>query len=116
MRRAKVKTTDEWLRLVSEQRLSGQTQKAWCKERGISLRAFRDWMYKLKREEGDSATVGDPAAVNWVELKDVGDLSEKGSSHVGFIEVFIGSCVVVVRPNFDSVLFSDVCRLLSGIC
>jgi hypothetical protein len=116
MRRAKARASAEWSRLVSEQRSSGQTQKAWCSERGVSLRTFRDWVYKLKLEESGSGTVGEPAAVNWVELKDVDAVSEKRSSPTGFIEVFIGSCVVRVRPDFDRALLYGVCRLLSELC
>lgn len=116
MRRAKERTSLEWSRLVSEQRLSGHTQKAWCGERGISLRTFRDWVYKPQREEAGSAAVGNPAAVNLVELKDAGALSKKVSSSARFIEVSIGRCVVVVRPGFDSKLFSVVCGLLGELC
>jgi hypothetical protein len=54
--------------------------------------------------------------VNLVELKDAGALSKKVSSSARFIEVSIGRCVVVVRPGFDSKLFSVVCGLLGELC
>jgi hypothetical protein len=51
MSREEERTSAEWSRLVSEQRSSGETQKVWRSERGISLRTFRDWARKLKRKE-----------------------------------------------------------------
>jgi hypothetical protein len=109
MKRAKGRTTAEWSRLISEQRSSGETQKVWCDERGVSLRTFRDWVYKLKREE-----IG--GAVQWVELKGQEALLEKEPASTGFIEVFIGSCSVRVKPGFDRALFVEVCESLSGLC
>jgi hypothetical protein len=73
------------------------------------MRTFRDWVYKLKREE-----IG--GAVEWVELEEQEALIEKSLSSSGFIEVFIGSCAVRVKPDFDRALFSDICKLLSGLC
>jgi hypothetical protein len=109
MGRAKGKTSAEWSRLISEQRSSGETQKAWCTARGISLRTFRDWAYMLKREEAGTA-------VDWLELENQDALPGRCPPPSGFIEIFIGPCTVRVTPGFDRALFADVCKSLGELC
>lgn len=46
-----------WLRRVSEWRVSGQTQKAFCAQRGLPLSTFRWWQAKLSRAPEAKAAV-----------------------------------------------------------
>ena len=46
-----------WLRRVSEWRGSGQTQKAFCAQRGLPLSTFRWWQAKLSQASKPRAAV-----------------------------------------------------------
>ena len=63
MARAEKRTAEERARLVSEQRSSGMTQKAWCAGHGIRLRAFRDWARLQDRGKSGCAR-----AAGWIGL------------------------------------------------
>jgi transposase-like protein len=58
-RRAR-RSRDEWQRLIDEQAESGQTQAAFCAERGISVTSLQNWKRRLARSE----STGEP----WLEL------------------------------------------------
>ena len=47
-KKGKSLTQEEKDRLVDEMRHSGQTQQAWCDERGIRLRTLRHWIVSGK--------------------------------------------------------------------
>jgi hypothetical protein len=95
--------------LISEQRSSGKTQKDWCAEHGIRLRTFRDWVYRSNPCKFKSA-----GTVNWIEL-DTGNVSSEKSMFTA-IEVSAGLYTVSVKPGFDHVMFSDICRILAELC
>jgi putative transposase len=54
------RSRETWQRLVDEHAASGQTQRAFCAERGISLASFGNWKRRLAAEAGRD----DP----WVEV------------------------------------------------
>jgi hypothetical protein len=68
-------------------------------------------VYKLKREG-----IGGSADLEWVELKGGDALSGSRQSSSDFIDVFIGSGIVRVKPYFDRVLFADICKSLRELC
>jgi hypothetical protein len=41
---------EKWLPLINEQRASGKTQSAWCKEKGINLGTFKACIVDLRRD------------------------------------------------------------------
>jgi hypothetical protein len=41
-----------WAKVVAEQQAAGQTVKAFCGERGLSLYSFYVWRRKLSRKSG----------------------------------------------------------------
>ena len=110
MVRTRNRSNKERVRLISEQRSSGKTQKAWCAERGIKLRTFRDWVYRLNRGKFESA-----GAVDWIELETRGVSSNAVDASTA-IEVSAGLYAVRVKPGFDREMFSDICRILAELC
>lgn len=46
-----------WVKRVSEWRSSGQTQKAFCAQRGVALSTFQWWRAKLSRSSKSKAAV-----------------------------------------------------------
>jgi hypothetical protein len=111
MEKSKRRSEEERVRLVSEQRSSGKTQKTWCAEHGINLRMFRDWLNRSKRGEFDNQN-----RVDWVEAGEENMPAVAGSIPVPTIEVEIGSYTVKVMPGFDLGTFSSVCRTLGKLC
>lgn len=57
--RRKRRSRDEWQRLIDEQAASGQTQTAFCAQRGICVGSFSHWKRRLFEEAGSPA---------WIEL------------------------------------------------
>jgi hypothetical protein len=43
-----------WQRVVSKFEESGLTQAAFCEAHGLTLGAFRSWLYRLRRERGSA--------------------------------------------------------------
>ena len=70
---------EQWSKIISECLASGQSKTAWCKQNGISDKAFFYWQKILRREAyalavpADKAsslpTVLQPTTVPFVELK-----------------------------------------------
>jgi hypothetical protein len=72
------RSRDEWQRLIDEQAASGQTQTAFCAERGISVGSFSQWKRRLAEEPGSPAWIdlsGLPTAssTRWEIELDLGD-------------------------------------------
>ena len=69
------RSREAWQRLVDEHAASGQTQRAFCAERGISLASFGNWKRRLAAEAASDDPwmevlgVSEPYAVGWdIEL------------------------------------------------
>lgn len=67
--RRKRRSRDEWQRLIDEQAASGQTQTAFCAQRGLSVGSFSHWKRRLSEE------VVSPA---WIELGSLPAASSSG--------------------------------------
>lgn len=40
----------EWEKIVAEFEASGERHVAFCERRGLSVHAFRDWLYRFRQE------------------------------------------------------------------
>jgi hypothetical protein len=105
MANAEKRTAEERARLVSEQRSSGMTQKAWCAEHGIKWRTFRDWARLSNRGKAERA-----GSAGWIELPG------RGHDSAAPMEVSAGLFTVLVKPGFGRGMLSDICRTLAGLC
>jgi len=85
------KARTQWRRLVSEQARSGQTVKAFCRERGLCRPYFFVWKKRLKK--------GTPAKFLEVQV------TERGPSRCGDAGVEIrlqNGRSLMVKPGFDA--------------
>ena len=60
------RTVNEWQELVAEFEQGGQTRKAFCSLRGLSLSTFDLWRRKLRE---DSPRHDEPCAAMFVEVE-----------------------------------------------
>jgi hypothetical protein len=110
MERVCNRTTEERVRLVAEQHMSGKTRKAWCEERGINIRTFSNWVRKSRDGTDDTSTV------DWVELNSDSASPESDCVRASDIEISAGPYTIRVKPGFDSRMLSDICRTLCELC
>lgn len=47
-----------WVWMIDQYKASGLSQRAFAKERGISIWTLKEWIARLKRESDDDATEG----------------------------------------------------------
>lgn len=111
MGRACRRTAKERARLVAEQHSSGKTQTAWCEEHGISTKTLRRWTLGVEGEDAESNRAAD-----WLELNGCDPAPGLGSVSNEAIEILVGAYTVCVKPGFDGVTLSDICRTLAGLC
>lgn len=63
-RRHQRRSREEWQRLIAEQRQSGLSQQAFCRDHGLVLATFCNWKRRLA--ETDFADTPDKS--DWLEL------------------------------------------------
>lgn len=80
---------------------SGQSQRAWCDEQGLSQHQLSYWLRKHRAKELRSA------GTRWVNLN---------SSASSGVSLRIGEIVVEVQPGFSQQILVDVMRSLMALC
>ena len=108
------RTNDEWLKLLADQRASGQTQAKWCVANGVNLYTFRDRASRLRKignkpEPHPKRTK--PAPAGWVEIQ-LKAPPEKTSG----ISIKHGGFSIAVEPGFDPELLTEVLRAVCRTC
>jgi len=63
-RRYQRRTPEQWQALFDEHQCSGQSQKAFCQEKGLVPATFRNW----KRRLSDTASDTTSSTHDWLEL------------------------------------------------
>ena len=73
MEQNRQKKAREWSDIFSDWQKSGESQRGYCRRKGISLSAFGYWHRKLERDIGDHALVkvGNLATLPLAERKSV---------------------------------------------
>ena len=51
MQRAKPRKADQWLEVYNEYQKGAETEQEFCERRGIKIRTFRKWKYRLAAQE-----------------------------------------------------------------
>ena len=82
----------KWSGLISEQRESGETVEAFCRERGLTTSQFYTWRKRLRRS----------SAERFLEVQIAKPAARPAPSERGAIEIRLaeGRCVLV-EPGFD---------------
>jgi transposase-like protein len=95
MRQLKAELWAKWRGLVSEQSQSGQTVKAFCRDRGLRDSLFYDWKKRLREGE----------ALQFVEVKVTGPVEQREAApqHYSAIEIRLNKGrSLSVEPGFDA--------------
>jgi transposase-like protein len=85
----------KWRGLVSEQKRSGQSVAAFCRERGVSAPQFFAWKKRLSQAGAEQFVA--------VQVVEAGEPSDPPTVHSRAIEVRLGGGrSAVVEPGFDA--------------
>jgi len=111
------KSTEEWHKIVSEQRESGLSQRAWCTENGINRYTFRDRASKLRKLGiiTGATTQTSAETASWVELR-VEEVPEDVSKTGGSVNIERGGFVIVTKVGFDSDHLTEILRAVNRAC
>jgi len=106
-----------WRKHVEQWQRSGATQVQYCKERHLSIAAFRWWRRKLTpgRPAGDSPKEVLPMPVpSFTEIR----LPERGGAATAYAyEIILPNRTHVrLRENFDAQAVSSLVSLLGALC
>jgi transposase-like protein len=85
----------KWRRLVAEQKHSGQSVAAFCRERGVCAPQFFAWKKRLSQAGAEQFVA--------VQVVEAGEPSHPSAVHSQAIEVRLGGGrSLVVEPGFDA--------------
>jgi len=108
MRQHKAELWTKWRGLVSEQRQSGQTVAAFCRDRGLRDSLFYDWKRRLRAGEG----------AKFVEVK-VKESSEQRTpapeSHPAIEIRLSDGRSLLVKPGFDACHLRALLAVLESV-
>ena len=51
------KTRSEWQQIIRAFKRSGVSHAAFCDSRGLNIKSFRGWLYRLRRASAPEATI-----------------------------------------------------------
>ncbi|QNU65560.1 hypothetical protein EHE19_005560 [Ruminiclostridium herbifermentans] len=103
------RTNEEWIKLYEQQRMSGQTLKAWCAENNINLSTMSDKISRLKKagllsEQNSRRNRKTKVETKWAEVTSLATDTE--------IQVEINGFTVIVPVDFNEAAFIRVCKVL----
>ena len=95
MKQEIAESTAKWRELISEQRQSGVSVAAFCKQRGLRAWQFYEWKKKVRESE--------PTQFTEVRVAGAGEPVRSESEPGNAIEIRLraGTCLIV-QPGFDA--------------
>jgi len=102
----KKRTPAEWETIMSAQRASGQSQKAWCEANGVSYHTFLDRTWRMRRQEEKK-----PKLQQWVGVQEASKVQTTDA-----IRIEMGSFCVLVSEEFNESALLRVCKTLLHLC
>lgn len=96
----------EWRRRLDDQRSSGLSVVAWCREHGIEKNTFYGWRKRLWESPAASAPQFIAVAID--------RLVEAPAPAPSSLTLHIGRVAVEVASGFDPALLSDVLSILES--
>lgn len=102
-----------WEKRVNEYKASGQSQAAWCKEKGINPNTFNYWYLKFK-----TTATQKKKPVKWLALdtKAIEIKPKPGIEPACAIDVKIAWVTIEVKPGFDPAHLLNIVKTLSKLC
>lgn len=95
----------EWKERIEEQKQSGKSQSAWCRENNINIKTFGYWNRKLKNQKSNDKR----SEISWVPVN-------IETPKISKLNIRIGTAVIEIEKGFDESLLSDVVKVLGEIC
>jgi hypothetical protein len=92
-----------WSGLISEQRSSGISQEAWCRERSLSFNTFCNWRTRLNKQKADTG--------GWASVS-----LDLAATPRNSITVRVGAATIDLTSGFDPQLLRDVVSALEPRC
>jgi len=114
-----------WIQRVADQRASGLTASAWCREQGIHQPSLHYWLKQLPPTDAADAL---SCAPQWLSmamdsLAPPGDRASDstmwtgpGSCPTSCLTLRIGHVSIDIAPDFDPHLLCRVLRVLEARC
>ena len=101
-----------WMQRINVYRSSGLSAKKWCEANQINFHALGYWTRKLKKENASAVDSNQWVSVEITDSEK--ELSKLNSSST--IKVQLGLAIIEIEPDFDTVTFKNVARILSELC
>jgi transposase-like protein len=101
-----VERRELWVGLVSEQRASGLTASAWCREHGVQSASFYNWRKRLSVGEGNV-----PPPVEWLPVA-----SAEAPALSSGLTLRVGAVCIDIASSFNRQVLSDVLGVLDARC
>jgi hypothetical protein len=102
----------EWEDIIRRARSSGKDLTKWCKDRGISIRAFYYWEKKLREEKKPKAGYEDIGFVEVNEVGQTGSEQEKDlTSFSGTVLQYGGINILVTEQTSETA----IAKVIRGI-
>lgn len=105
-----------WAQIMQDRADSGQSIRAYCKEKGIGTNVYHYWQRKLREAAAQQMAVMEPQALVPSGWAAVGAAEESGSTPPEHLTLRIGGAEIEVRQGYDEALLASVIKTLSGVC
>ena len=97
IKKHKRRNAEVWLGLVRDYEQSGQSIKEFCEAHQVNAVSLKNWKYKFKRQQRETATINN--VVNFAPVKIDDELKSIGNSK---IKIELRSNIKIIVPNnFD---------------
>jgi hypothetical protein len=104
-----------WTRRVAEQRASGLSAAAWCREKGINQPSLHYWLKQLPAAEA-SASAPQWLAVAMDSAEDCASDAPSWTGPRSYLTLRIGRISIDIAPDFDPHLLCNVLGVLEARC
>lgn len=105
---------ENWRELAEECRSSGMSVHGWCLEKGIPNSTCRQWIAKLKEEEGRFPK---PKEV-WgkLQLSETCPDKETPGTPSGAIRILASGLQIELDPWIDPLLLKQILKVVRSVC
>lgn len=104
----------EWQERILECRSSGQTVRAWCRERGVSSTTYYQWereiFGKAAGAQKEQAMEHVPGGAVFAEVA----VPKEGQQGIPTMTIRIDGMAVDIYPGADSDIVKAICEALKG--
>jgi len=108
-----------WAQIMQDRTASGQSIRAYCKEKGIGTNVYHYWQRKLREAAVQQLTAAQPEQTQslvpngWATVEAT---EETEPELAGGLILRIGGAEIEVRHGYDEALLASVIKTLSGQC